>query len=190
MREHRVVPEQGREPVPPPIRLLSFQRRFAETVATSANRLAVYRYLVHLVGDHDLAEDLVQETFLRALRAADRFDPGRGPAVAWLVAIARRVQVDHHRSERARRGREQRYATEQGVEVPAPEGAAGLSEGMRDGLRRLTDAEREVVALRVVLGFEGAEVARLLDITPTACSTILHRAMTKLRREVAGDVAA
>jgi RNA polymerase sigma-70 factor (ECF subfamily) len=145
---------------------------------------------VHLVGDRELAEDLVQETFLRALRAADSYDPRRGAPVAWLVAIARRVQVDHHRSDRARRARERTYASEQGFEVPAPEGPTGLSEPLREGLRRLSEAEREVIVLRVVLGFDGTDVARLLDITPTACSTTLHRAMTKLRKEVPGDVAA
>ena len=110
--------------------------------------------------------------------------------MSWLLAIARRVHVDHHRSDRARRARERGYAAEQSIEAPPPDGPAALSPALRDGLRRLSEAEREVIVLRVVLGFDGREVARLLDITPTACSTTLHRAMTKLRREVTGDVRA
>ena len=51
-------------------------------------------------------------------------------------------------------------------------------------LGRLSPAEREVIALRVVLDYDTREAAEVLGISPTSCTTQLHRAMTKLRREV------
>ena len=55
---------------------------------------------------------------------------------------------------------------------------------MAAALAGLTPTEREVVALRVLLDLDGAEAAAVLGISPSACSTQLHRAMTKLRKEL------
>ncbi|MDT0346016.1 sigma-70 family RNA polymerase sigma factor [Streptomyces litchfieldiae] len=66
-----------------------------------ATRSDVRRYVVHLTGDPQGAEDLTQETFLRALRSLPRFE-GRATARTWLLAIARRTVVDRIRHDRAR----------------------------------------------------------------------------------------
>src|SRR5947208_15418071 len=71
---------------------------------------AVHRYLLFLTGDRAVAEDLTGETFEKAFRAWRRFDPRRGTARAWLCRIARRVALDHFRSEERRLRREERYA--------------------------------------------------------------------------------
>jgi RNA polymerase sigma-70 factor (ECF subfamily) len=55
---------------------------------------------------------------------------------------------------------------------------------MRAALGRLTRAERELVALRVVLGLDAAEAGRIAGMSPSAVGTSLHRALTKLRQEV------
>jgi DNA-directed RNA polymerase specialized sigma24 family protein len=65
----------------------------------------------------------------------------------------------------------------------------GLAPWLERALGRLSAAEREVIALRVVLEIDGEAAARLLGISPTACSTRLHRALRKLE-EVASDVLA
>jgi RNA polymerase sigma-70 factor (ECF subfamily) len=149
-----------------------------------ANLDAVYRYLAHLVGDRHLAEDLASATFERALRDWRRFDPAKGRPAVWLVEIARRVALDHFRREGRRRAREERYAATGPVEVPAPEGVGGLSGELRAALARLSRAEREIVALRVVLGMDAAEAGRVAGLSPSAVGTGLHRALAKLRAEV------
>ena len=60
----------------------------------------VYGFLAYRVGDRDVAEDLTQTTFERALRAWGRFDPRRGSEATWLLAIARNVLIDHLRRGR------------------------------------------------------------------------------------------
>jgi RNA polymerase sigma-70 factor, ECF subfamily len=139
---------------------------------------------VHLCRTRELAEDLAQETFLRALGAWGSYDPRRGPALVWLLAIARRVHLDHVRAEGRRRARETRYAAMHAEDAPPPELPTGLSPDVRAALEQLTAGEREVVVLRLVLALGGAETAALLGISATACSTTLHRAMTKMRREL------
>jgi RNA polymerase sigma-70 factor (ECF subfamily) len=155
---------------------------FAEVA--EANLDAVYRCLVHLVGDRHLAEDLTSATFERAMRDWRRYDPRRGRPSVWLVEIARRVALDHFRREGRRRAREERYAAGEPEAVPGPEGPGGFSQELRAALGRLTRAERELVALRVVLGLDTAETARVAGISASAVGTGLHRALGKLRQEV------
>ncbi|MGH2921300.1 MAG: RNA polymerase sigma factor, partial [Gaiellaceae bacterium] len=66
----------------------------------------------------------------------------------------------------------------------------GLSPVLETALTSLSAGEREVVALRVVLELDGDQAARVLGITPTACSTRLSRALTKLAERVEADVSA
>ncbi|MEW6583750.1 MAG: sigma-70 family RNA polymerase sigma factor [Actinomycetota bacterium] len=154
---------------------------FAEAAAP-ANRLAVYRYLLHLTGDPHAAEDLTQEAFARALSRLDRYDPSRGPLRPWLVAVARRVAIDEARSSRSRRARERRFAAAQPPAEPEPEVPGDVSGDLRAALATLTPAERETVALRVVVELSAADAAQVMGVTPSACSTTLHRALGKLRR--------
>jgi len=142
----------------------------------------VYGYLLYLTKDWALAEDLTGETFERAFRRWRKFDPRRGTARAWLLAIARSAALDWFRAESRRQRREQRAETRE--RRPESSFGEGLSPELEDGLRALTAGEREVVALRVVLELDGEETARLLGISPTAVSTRLHRALGKLEERM------
>ena len=146
---------------------------------------SVHRYLVFLTGNRTIAEDLTAETFEKAFRTWRRFDPRRGTPRAWLCRIARSTALDHFRSEERRHRREERYAAA-APEAEEPELGPSAIEA---ALLRLTAAEREVVALRVLLDLDGATAARVLGISPTACSTRLSRALKRLEEMMrdAGD---
>jgi RNA polymerase sigma-70 factor (ECF subfamily) len=158
---------------------------FAEVVAEHLD--AVYRYLVYLTGDRGAAEDLAAETFEKAFRSWRRFDPRRGSPRTWLCGIAHSAAVDWFRAEARRRGREERYARDLVVEAEERAFADGLPPRLEQALRRLSPAEREVVALRVLLELDGPAAARVLGISRTACSTRLSRALRRLE-EAMGDV--
>jgi RNA polymerase sigma-70 factor (ECF subfamily) len=150
----------------------------------------VHAFLVYLTGDRAVAEDLTAETFARALERWRCFDPRRGSARAWLCQIARSTALDHFRAEDRRRRREGRFAAGEQREDAGPVFGEGLSPELEQALARLSAAEREVVALRVVLELEGEVAARVLGISATACSTRLSRALQKLEKEVSAGVAA
>jgi RNA polymerase sigma-70 factor (ECF subfamily) len=137
---------------------------------------AVHRYLLFLTGNRAIAEDLTGETFEKAFRTWRRFDPRRGTPLAWLCRIARSTALDHFRSEERRRRREERYARD----VPAAEGTELGPSALEAALTHLSPAEREVVALRVLLELDGPAAARVLGISATACSTRLSRALKRL----------
>jgi RNA polymerase sigma-70 factor (ECF subfamily) len=144
---------------------------------------AVHRYLLFLTGNRTVAEDLTGETFEKAFRSWRRFDPRRGSPRAWLCRIARSAALDHFRAEERRRRREERYA--RGAhDLHDPELGSGALEA---ALAQLTPAEREVVALRVLLELDGPTTARVLGISTTACSTRLSRALKRLE-EMMSDV--
>jgi RNA polymerase sigma-70 factor, ECF subfamily len=143
----------------------------------------VYRYLLVLTRNQQLAEDLSGDTFVKALRLWRRFDPRRGSAATWLCQIARTIALDHFRAEDRRRRREETYASRESAWDDRPL-AEGLSPGLEAGLRELSAAEREVIALRVVLELDGDSAARVLGISRTACSTRLSRALHKLEEKV------
>ncbi len=152
---------------------------FAEVAAEQLD--AVYRYLVYLTGDRAAAEDLTAETFEKAFRSWRRFDPRRGSPRTWLCKIARSIAIDWFRAETRRRRREETYARD----VPTfTELGDGLPGPLEDALRQLSPAEREVVALRVLLELDGPSAARVLGISQTACSTRLSRALRRLEERM------
>jgi RNA polymerase sigma-70 factor (ECF subfamily) len=144
---------------------------------------SVYRYLLFLTGDRDVAEDLTGATFEKAFRTWRRFDPRRGTARAWLCGIARNAALDHFRSERRRARREEEYARATGG-AAEPAWDASI---VAAALGELSPADREVIALRIVLEVDGPTTARILGISATACSTRLSRAMKRLE-EVTANV--
>lgn len=150
----------------------------------------VFGYLLYLTGSRIVAEDLAAETFERALRRLRRFDPRRGTAKAWLLTLARSTALDHFRSEQRRRRREASYALQEPEASEHDVFGHGYSPALEAALRSLSAGEREVVALRVLLDLDAEAAARLLGISPTACSTRLHRALQKLEEKVRDDVRA
>jgi len=155
---------------------------FAEVVAEQLD--AVYGYLVYLTGDRSAAEDLAAETFEKAFRTWRRFDPRRSSPRTWLCAIARNVAIDWFRAEGRRRRREDTYVREHATGIAFGDDLPGPLE---EALRELSPAEREVVALRVLLDLDGPSAARVLGISQTACSTRLSRALKRLEERM-GDV--
>ena len=117
------------------------------------------------------------------MNAWGRFDERRGSARTWLCQIARSAALDHFRSEQRRRKREEAYAaTEPTSEERDP--FASLSPPLRKALKELSAADREVIALRVILELDGEAAARVMGIGRTACAMRLSRALKKLEEKV------
>jgi RNA polymerase sigma-70 factor, ECF subfamily len=155
---------------------------FAE--AADAHLDDVYGYLLYLCRNATVAEDLTGETFEKAFRLWRRFDPRRGNAKSWLLSIARTTALDSFRAEDRRRRREERVAR---LDVHEDAIGEGLSPELEAAIATLTAGEREVIALRVLLELDGEAAARVLGISPTACSTRLSRALKRLEERMTDD---
>jgi RNA polymerase sigma-70 factor (ECF subfamily) len=133
----------------------------AATAFIRATQQQVQRFLAHLVDARE-ADDLAQETYLRAMRALPRF-AARSSARTWLYAIARRVAVDHIR-EAARRPRNAQLDDWQAVaDTVATDRAPRLDEDviLRELLDRLDPDRRMAFVATQILGLSYAEAAEV-----------------------------
>lgn len=148
-----------------------------------AHAQGLFAFLAYRTSDRGLAEDLVADTFERALRARRRFDPRRGGEKAWLYAIALNLLRDHLR----RQGAEARAVQRAGVPVGgAEESAAAMArledrDSLREALERLSPEEREAVALRFGGDLGLKEIAAATGESMTTVEGRVYRGLRKLR---------
>ena len=145
----------------------------------------VYRFVRQLVRDADVAEDVTAATFEKALRTWSSYDPRRAKPLTWLCSIARNVAIDHWRREERRRARQRAIPHEPAAAPAAP--LDGLAPELAGALETLSQIEREVLVLRVVLELSSEETASVVGISPTACSSCLHRTLNKVRERIDSD---
>jgi RNA polymerase sigma-70 factor (ECF subfamily) len=139
-----------------------------------ATQAEVWRFVAALV-DVGSADDLTQETYLRAFRALPRF-AGRSSARTWLLGIARRACADHIRTVVRRRRLDARLAAETSAHVPA---AAGLL-AVVELVRRLPEDRRSAFVLTQVLGLSYAEAAEAEQVPVGTIRSRVARARLEL----------
>jgi RNA polymerase sigma-70 factor, ECF subfamily len=139
---------------------------------------ALWGYVVRLTGDHARAEDVVQETMLRAWRH-DLVDGEAGSARAWLFTVARNLVVDEARSARARH----EAATETLPDRGEPDRTDALFDTMlvTDALLALSEEHRAVVVRAYYRRLPIAEIAAELDLPPGTVKSRLHYGLRALR---------
>ena len=149
---------------------------------------AVYNYVRFQVPEPDAAEDIVADTFLRAVRAAGRYDEARATARTWLLAIARNLVQDYGRRVRVRRYVPLGTMGDLVEDAPSPEERLLCQEEvgrLLDALASLGDHDREVISLRYGSGLDGREVAEVLGISEGNVRTRLWRALKRLKAALA-----
>jgi len=161
---------------------------------------ALFRFAMLRVKDPNIAEDLVQETFLSALKGIDRFKGGSSLRT-WLVGILKHKIIDSFRRNKPEilagdiAGMENESEEELLERVGQPSHKLtmwretpdnllsdkefwGVFSGCLDGL---PEAHRRAFALRELDGYKGDEICKILDITSTNLWVMLHRARGRLR---------
>lgn len=153
------------------------------------NATKVWRYVRARVPSDADAEDVTSEVFARAMSSQHRFDPTRGSRSAWIMGIARNTTADWWRRQ-----------SPEDLSCEAVDGVAGetsLSDdpaqhivgagdvtALHRHLSRLTDRERQAVALRFGAELSSADIGAVMGISPTAARMLVHRAVTKLREVI------
>ncbi|MXY44112.1 MAG: sigma-70 family RNA polymerase sigma factor [Dehalococcoidia bacterium] len=147
----------------------------------------VYNVSARILGDRHLAEDVAQETFIKAHRSIDGF---RGGSLrAWLLRIASNLSLDATRSRKRRPAESLEAASERpGFSVPSdapgPEQEAlqgELREAIQDGIMSLPDDQRAVVVLVDVQGLSYDEAAEAIGSAVGTVKSRLARGRRRLR---------
>jgi RNA polymerase sigma-70 factor (ECF subfamily) len=138
----------------------------------------LFRYAYWLVHDKHVAEDLVQETFLRAWRALDSLKDEKA-AKSWLITILRR--------ENARRFERKRFEMSEYDETSVVDNASISNEQemenhlLREKIANLPEEYREPLVLQIIGGFTGEEIGEMLDLNKNTVMTRLFRARNQLK---------
>jgi len=151
----------------------------------------VFRLAYLTLRDAAEAEDMAQETFLRAFLSLDDFELGR-PLRPWLTRIA----VNLSRNRRRSLGRYLKHLRRAFASEPEHERVAGLESTLqarwqaatlREAVRQLTRPKQEVLYLRFFLAMPEAEMAEALGVPPGTVKSRLHRAISDLRKIIQAD---
>lgn len=147
-------------------------------------RKALWAYCRATLGDHQAAEDVVQETFLRAWSRLGLFEPGR-PLWPWLVRIAQRLCIDHWRANAKRLGHEplDRLRPAASADGGWPDFAerSDLRIRLDSALATLNPRYRRLLLLQALEGWSYEDLARAEGSTVTSVGKVLMRARARAR---------
>jgi len=143
----------------------------------------VYRYVAMRLGNGMEAEDVTQEVFLKALGSISSFRWKGVPFLAWLYRIARNQVIDHYRKRPKTPpvSINDLQIPEEGNPVEIAEQKSEFERIMK-AARKLTEAQREVIALRFVSDLSIAETAHVMRRSEGAVKALQHSALIALRR--------
>src|SRR5690554_5339810 len=160
----------------------------------------LYNYAISRVYNQEIAEDLVQETFLSAVKAIERFE-GRSTIKTWLTSILKRKIIDHYRKnarnkEDAVLDNDQFFQTEgilkghwEDDQLPANWGDnKGLSESaefytvLKECLSHLPPKMAATFTMKEIEEYSTEETCKELEISPTNLWVMIHRAKLRLRK--------
>ncbi len=145
--------------------------------AYAAHAAELYGLAMRSLGDSGLAEEAVQETFLRAWRAGERFDPQIGSLRTWLFAILRNVVIDLGRARALRPG-----VSEGGAEPSVePLEEALLAWQVEEAMRRIGEQHRQVLVETYYRGRPYAEVAEELGVPIGTVKSRVYYGLRALR---------
>lgn len=147
----------------------------------------MYRVAVAITRDHAEAEDLVQDSLVRAYQALDRFD-GANPR-AWLLTIVRNTHINRHRRRRPELlhdpdGIDQRAKAAPGADIEAL--AAIFDTRVEAALRELPDDQQAVIELVDVAGLSYQQAADALGVPTGTVMSRLHRGRKRIKKKLSG----
>lgn len=149
----------------------------------------VYNYARHRTGSATRADEIVSETFSRALGSWPSFDPKKGDRRTWLFSIAFRAVADHYRAEKRRGWFSLDLMAESRRKEESPERTLEElqeSERLMSLLDGLKEDHREIVSLKLFGGMTNRVIASLLGLSESNVAVILFRSIRLMRKGFAG----
>jgi RNA polymerase sigma factor (sigma-70 family) len=145
----------------------------------------VYGFFAYRLRSRSEAEDLTQITFERALKAWKRYDASQASVATWLLAIARNLLVDHFRADRSARNEPlDEVDAQHRALVTSAAHDLGLAPDLERALGKLSERERQLIALRFGGDLTCPEIAEIVGLTLANVQQILSRSLRRMRAEL------
>ena len=162
------------------------QSAFSELYDRTAPR--VLGLIKRVLIDHSQSEEVAQEVFLEIWKTATRFEASRGKAMTWILTMAHRRAIDRVRASQAGRDRDERIGkrdTETDYDQVSETAEIRIEhERVKRAMARLTELQRDAIALAYYGGYSHAEVAEILSVPLGTVKTRLRDGMIRLRDEM------
>lgn len=143
----------------------------------------VFTYIYYRVSDHECAEDLTTEVFVRMITLLHGYVDHGKPILAWLYTIAHNLVVDHYRSRKVETVSLDERLVENDGKHPARRSEERESQEMLGrALEKLTEEQRLVIQLKFIEDYEVGEVAAIMNRNERAIRSLQHRALAALLR--------
>lgn len=146
---------------------------------------SVFSYIYMLVRDYQLAEDLTQDTFLKAYKKHHLFEKRAKPKT-WLFSIARNLTIDYIRKQKPINLLKELFLTQKDT-ISSPENLVEIKENLQELYRALDNLKppyREVIILRKLKGFSTKETGDVLNWSESKVKSTLHRAIPALEKQL------
>ena len=149
-----------------------------------ATRAKLYGVLLRILGRPEMADEVMQETYLKVWNMADQFDPTVASPITWMVAIARNRAIDIVRKKGEVSIEEEPEALEVAAETPAPLARREMTEELKrllSCLGKLDPEKQRIVLLAYYSGWSREQLAKKLDIPVNTIKTWLRRSLIEIR---------
>lgn len=150
----------------------------------TATRAKLYGVVLRILKRHDLADEVMQETYLRIWGSAASFDPSRASPITWMVTIARNRAIDLVRKRSEASIEEEPEAMDVAADVPSPLAARELSEDLKRLMNCIgaLDADRkQMVLLAYYNGLSREQLAAKFEKPVNTIKTWLRRSLIEIR---------
>lgn len=157
---------------------------FAMIYDTTVRR--IFGLALRITQQQELAEEVVNDVYLQVWRKADAYAPERGKVIAWLCILCRSRALDALRRSKTpvqQAAVDRGSVSEQNDPDPPHDLLAAVEQGsaVRSALGKLSDTQRQLVALAYLRGYTHSELAKFLGMPIGTVKTHLHRATIKLK---------
>jgi len=150
---------------------------------------SIYKYFLYLTGNCQLSEDLLQETFVNAFKAINKFK-GKSKVSTWLYAIAKNVYLKEIKSKKRDDTVFLEEIAYEGIDMNMPDAIIERKDNMKSvilAIKRLEENYRQVIILRSIEELSFREIGELLEKNENWARVTFYRAKLKLKEEMEGE---